>query len=360
MKLLCAAGGTGGHVLPALVVAQEFCRRDMERRVLFVGTARGAETRLVPQAGYPLDLLTVGALQGQGIGARLRTLLGLPAAFWKALRILKEFQPDVVLGVGGYAAGPVMLAAIWKGIPVAVLEPNAVPGLANRWVGPYVARAFVAFEEALRFFRPGKGRVTGIPIRPEFFSIPIKTHQAPFTVLVFGGSQGARTLNRAVVEALPFLAQRKVDLMILLQAGQKEYDAVRDACSKTDARVEVFAYAEQMSELFGKADLVVCRAGANTIAELSAAGRASILVPYPTAADQHQLRNAEAMERVGAARLIVDKEFSGERFAKEVWELLHDAGELRSMEKAARAAAHADATERIVEEIERLGEKNRA
>ena len=358
LRLLLAAGGTGGHVIPALVVAQEFCRRDPSRQVLFVGAARGIENRLVPAAGFPLERLAIGALQGQSVAVRLKTLLALPNALWQALRILERFQPHVVLGVGGYAAGPMMLAAAFRGIPLAVLEPNAVPGLANRWVAPYVTRAFVAFEEAQPYFGAGKSLVTGIPVRQEFFDVPGKSHGSPFTVLVFGGSQGARRLNQAVVEALPNLAQTtapsNLQLAFLHQTGESEYNRVREEVAKHSAPVEVFAFLDRMWEAFARADLAVCRAGANTVAELAAAGRAAILVPFPAAADEHQLRNAEAMERLGAASLILDRDLNGERFLKAVRELLENPEQLRRMEAAMRRVAHPEATSRIVSELERL------
>ena len=356
MRLLLAAGGTGGHVIPALVVAREFCARDAARQVLFVGTVRGVETRMVPQAGFSLELLKVGALQGQAAAARLKTVLGLPGAFWRAIRILDRFQPHVVLGVGGYAAGPVMLAAGWLNIPVAVLEPNAFPGLANRWAAPYVPRAFLAFPETASYFAPGKAVLVGVPVRKDFFEIPPKHHVPPYTILVFGGSQGARSLNRAVVEALPFLAHSKEDLLLLHQTGEREYNAVREACAQHSVQAEVFPYLERMSEAFNRADLVVCRAGANTVAELAAAGRAAILVPYPAAANQHQLRNAEALARIGAARLILDRDLNGERLFSTVWELLHNPAELKRMETAIRRLAHPEASSRIVDELERLSE----
>jgi UDP-N-acetylglucosamine--N-acetylmuramyl-(pentapeptide) pyrophosphoryl-undecaprenol N-acetylglucosamine transferase len=362
LRLLLAAGGTGGHVIPALVVAQEFCRRDASRQVLFVGTLRGIENRLVPAAGFPLEHLVIGALQGQSLATRLKTLLALPHAFLQAYRILERFQPDVVLGVGGYAAGPTMLAAAFRDIPLAVLEPNAFPGLANRWVAPYVARAFLAFEQAAPFFAPGKSLVTGMPLRQEFFDVPQRSHRSPFTVLVFGGSQGARRLNQAVVEALPNLAQTAsssgLQLTFLHQTGESEYNRVREEVARHSAPVEVFAYLDRMWEAFARADLVVCRAGASTVAELAAAGRAAILVPFPAAADEHQLRNAEALERLGAARLILDRRLNGETLLTAVRELLGNPEQLRRMESAMRRAGRQDATSRIVAELERLGARH--
>ena len=363
LRLLLAAGGTGGHVIPALVIAREFRCRHPEAAVLFVGTPRGIENRLVQEAGFSLELLQVGLLQGQSVATRLKTLLELPRAVWQADRILERFQPHVVMGVGGYAAGPVMLAAAWSGIPLAVLEPNAYPGLTNRWVAPYVSRAFIGFPEAASFFPPNKATEVGIPVRQEFFQVRGKPHQPPFTVLVFGGSQGARSLNRAVVEALPQLDQFGENLLLLHQTGQTEYNAMREAYAiprSGTVRAEVFPFIplSGMPEAFARADVVVCRAGASTVAELAAAGRAAILVPYPAAANRHQLRNAESLAARGAARVILDGELDGGRLVAAIRELLGDPAKLERMEAAMRRAAHPDAAARIVEELERLAEKS--
>jgi UDP-N-acetylglucosamine--N-acetylmuramyl-(pentapeptide) pyrophosphoryl-undecaprenol N-acetylglucosamine transferase len=354
VRLLIAGGGTGGHVIPALVLAQEFCRRQAGREVLFVGSRRGIESRLVPPKGFRLEYLQVGMLQGQSASTRLQTLWNLPLAVWRGMKILEQFRPHVVLGVGGYASGPVMLAAAFHGTPLAVFEPNAYPGLVNRWIAPYVARAFVAFEEATRCFGAGKAVLTGIPVREEFFSIPPADHQPPFTVLLFGGSQGARSINRAVMEALPSLDQLQPPPALLHQTGQSEYNRVREEAAKHSLHVDVFAFLDRMWEAFSRADLVVCRSGASTAAELAAAGRAAILVPYPAAANEHQLRNAEALERTGAARVILDRELTGERLANTVIELLASPEQLRRMEQAMRRLAHPDATSRIVDGLERM------
>lgn len=354
MKFLLAAGGTGGHVIPALVVARELLARHPDAGVLFVGTAKGAENRLVPQESFPLELVAVSAWQGQSFAARLRNALGAPRALWQALQILGRFRPSVVLGVGGYAAGPIMLAAGVAGIPLAVLEPNAFPGMANRWVAPYVARAFLAFPETASYFRPESALFTGIPVRHEFFDIKPKRHGPAFTVLIFGGSQGARTLNRAAVEALPKLEQCGKDLRIVHQTGQSEYNAVREAYQKFPVPAEVLPYIENMPEIFSRADLVVCRAGANTVAELSAAGKAAILVPFPAAANQHQLRNAEALQKIGAARLILDKELNGATLFSAIEEMRNHPGTMDQMEARIRTMARPDATSLIADELERL------
>ena len=357
MRFLLAAGGTGGHVIPALVVAQELMVRQPADRILFVGTARGLESRLVPQHGFSLDLVEIGAWQGQSVAARLETVAHLPGAMWQAIRILERFQPNVVLGVGGYAAGPVMAAAALSGIPLAVLEPNAYPGMANRWIAPFVTRAFLAFPETATYFGPRAPLVVGIPVRREFFEIEHKRRKPPFTVLIFGGSQGARTLNRAVVEALPMLERCGNDLLLVHQTGQSEYQAVKESYAKCSVRAEVYPYIEMMSAEFSRADLVVCRAGANTLAELAAAGRAAILVPYPWAANQHQLRNAQALAGRGAARLIIDREFNGDTFFAAVREMQAEPETIERMEARIRSLARPEATMRIADELERLARR---
>ena len=354
MRLLLAAGGTGGHVIPALVVAQELSERSPSHQVLFAGTVRGVENKLVPAAGFPLERVEVGALQGQPPATRLLNFLRLPRALWQASRLQEKFLPDVVLGVGGYAAGPVMLAGGIAGIPLAALEPNAFPGLANRWVAPYVTSAFLAFPQTASYFASAAPSVVGVPVRREFFAVQPKRHHPPFTVLIFGGSQGARSLNRAAVEALPLLARNKENLFLVHQTGQSEYNAVKEAYEKHSLRAEVLPYIEKMAEAFAGADMVVCRAGANTLAELAAAGRAAVLVPFPSAANQHQLRNARALADIGAARLIPDRELSGERLFAVLQELLGDPQGLEQMESHIRSTAHPEAASRIVDELERL------
>ena len=351
MRVLIAAGGTGGHVMPALEVARELERRGAD--LLFVGTSRGLENRLVPERGYRLATVEVGALKGMGVGRVVGTLLGLPAAFVRAARLIEEFGPDVAYGMGGYASGPVLLMAALKNIPVVVHEPNAVPGFANRLLAPWVARALVAQEDALRFFPARRAEVVGVPVRREFFAIPPKTHEPPYTVLVTGGSQGSARLNRAVKEALPVLAGRK-DLFLLHQTGPKEYEEVRKAYAEARGEGEVVPFLEDMPAAMARADLVVCRAGAVTLAELAAAGRAGLLVPFPHAADQHQLRNARALERAEAARVVLDAELSGSRLLSEIDAMLP---RLREMEVAVRGLAQPRAAERVVAVLEEVAGK---
>jgi UDP-N-acetylglucosamine--N-acetylmuramyl-(pentapeptide) pyrophosphoryl-undecaprenol N-acetylglucosamine transferase len=293
MRAILAGGGTGGHVIPALAIAQELQRR-YQAEVLFIGTARGIENRLVPAAGFPLQLVKVGALNRVSLATRLRTALDLPRAIFAAAGMLNEFQPDVVIGVGGYASGPAMLAAILKHTPTLAFEPNLVPGFANRMVARFVSAAAVHFEQTAEHFR--NAVVTGVPVRPAFFQIPKKAYSSGSpTLLVFGGSQGARAINQAVIRSLPELTRRLPGLHMIHQTGEREYNEVQAAYAGTAISAEVHKFIDDMPAFFARADLVLCRSGASTVAEIAAAGKPAIFVPFPRAADDHQRRNAEAM-----------------------------------------------------------------
>lgn len=350
MRVLIAGGGTGGHVIPALAVAQELKKRGAE--VLFVGTARGLEARLVPQRGFRLELIEVGALKSVGAVRVLATLFQLPAAFVRAARIIEDFGPQVAYGVGGYASGPVLLMAALKNIPVVVHEANAVPGFANRLLAPWVTRALVAWEEALRYFPATRGELVGIPVNEGFFRIRRKARRPPGTILVTGGSQGAARLNRAVVEALPLFAAWPDPPSLIHQTGERELEAVKKAYAEKGVKGEVVAFLEDMPAAMARADLVVCRAGAATLAELAAAGKAALLAPFPYASDAHQLRNALSRRQAGAARVVEDHELDGPRLAREVEEML---GRLPAMEESARRLATPQALEKIVATLVRAG-----
>src|SRR6266851_5000527 len=282
MRAILAGGGTGGHVIPAIAIAQEL-RSRYGAEVLFIGTARGLENRLVPAAGFPLQLVKVGALNRVSLATRVKTIFDLPRAVLAARRMLVEFDPDVVIGVGGYASGPAMLAAIRRRVPTLAFEPNFVPGFANRVVAHFVSAAAVHFEETGRYFR--NPVVTGVPVRPAFFRIPGKPYApASPTMLVFGGSQGARAINQAVVLALPELIKRVPGLRIIHQTGEREYNEVQGAYTQAGIPAEVHKFIDDMPGFFSRADLVLCRSGASTVAEIAAAGKPAIFVPFPLAA----------------------------------------------------------------------------
>lgn len=356
LRVLIAGGGTGGHVLPALAVAAELRRRGHE--VLMVGTARGMELRLAAASGIPLELIEVGALNRVGVGRAFATLLGLPRSLAQAARVIERFRPAVAFGVGGYASGPVMLMAAMKDIPVVTHEPNAIPGFANRLMAPYVARALVAFPDAARFFPATRVETAGVPVRAEFFAIPPKPHRPPLTILVSGGSQGSQHINQAVIESLPLFREAFGAEMpfFIHQTGERGLEAARAAFAAAglDGHAEVSAFIQNMPAAFARADLLVCRSGAATVAEIAAAGKAAVLVPFPYAADDHQLRNAGAFERAGAARILLDADLSGRALFDAVREV---AGRLQEMERNARALAQPQSAERIADVLEAVGSR---
>jgi UDP-N-acetylglucosamine--N-acetylmuramyl-(pentapeptide) pyrophosphoryl-undecaprenol N-acetylglucosamine transferase len=353
MRAILAGGGTGGHVIPALAIAEELQRR-YDAECLFIGTARGLENRLVPKAGYPLKLVQVGALNRVSLATRLKTLFDLPRSIFTAAAIINEFQPEVVIGVGGYASGPAMLAAILKHIPRVAFEPNVVPGFANRVVAHFVSAAAVHFKETAEYFR--NPSVTGVPVRPAFFQIPPKHYDpASPTLLVFGGSQGARAINQAMIRSLPKLKQRVPGLHIIHQTGERDYESVQPAYAQAGVTAEVHKFIDNMPAFFARADLVLSRSGASTVAEIAAAGKPAVFVPFPLAADDHQRRNAEALERAGAAVVLEETKLDEVWLVDTISALLEDPGRLRSMSDAAGAMAHPNAARDIADLAAKVG-----
>jgi UDP-N-acetylglucosamine--N-acetylmuramyl-(pentapeptide) pyrophosphoryl-undecaprenol N-acetylglucosamine transferase len=352
--LLIAGGGTGGHVFPALAIGREWLRRGSEgpeRRVVFVGTERGIEARLIPQAGLPLELIRVAGLKGIGGAKFFRNAAMLPAGLWDSERILGRRHVNAALGVGGYASGPMMLLAALHRIPNVVFEPNVEPGFTNRVLVRLATRVAVAhLETAERFGR--KAMVTGCPVRAEFFAIGKKEHRAPFKLLITGGSRGALPINRAVVDSLDRLATRKNQLFIVHQTGERDYNAVRVAYARREFRAEVLPFIENMAERFAQADLIVCRSGAITVAEVSASGRAAIFIPFGASTDAHQMRNASAMRDAGAARLLPQEELTPARLTNEIFSLLDEPQRIEEMEDRARSLAKPRAIEDIVDLLE--------
>ncbi|HJQ34256.1 MAG TPA: undecaprenyldiphospho-muramoylpentapeptide beta-N-acetylglucosaminyltransferase [Pyrinomonadaceae bacterium] len=361
MRVLIAAGGTGGHIYPGIAVAKEVMRRDPSSVVRFVGTARGLETRLVPQAGFELSLIESAGLKNVGAAGKLKGLLVLPKSFLAARRLISEFRPEVVVGAGGYVSGPVLMTAALMRVPTLVMESNALPGFTNRRLARFVDAATVSFDEALKYFG-GKGVNIGNPVRREFFEIKRKERDpARFSLLVFGGSQGARAINEALVAALPLLERHKDVLSIVHQTGEADFEKVRagyDAAGWAE-RADVRKYIDDMVARFAESDLVVCRAGATTTAELIAAGKAALMVPFPFAADDHQRKNAEALEKAGAARMVLQQDATGERLAREIGELIENPERVTGMEQAARRLARGDAAAAAVEMMEKLISKRK-
>lgn len=351
LRVWIAGGGTGGHVIPALAVAQELVER-YGAEVRFVGTARGIETRLVPAAGFPLDLIEVGQLNRVSLATKVKTTARLPLGIVRCVQLLRGFRPHVVLGVGGYASGPAMLAAMATGTPRVAFEPNAVPGMVNRRVGRWVQAAAVNFPETLGYFR--NAQVTGIPVRPEFFSLLPPSAEAAPHLLVFGGSQGARVLNRALPQIAEALIERVAGLTILHQTGRSQFEETVRAYRASSALGErwagswrVEAFLEDMPQRFAAASLVLCRSGASTVAELAASSKPSLLIPFPQAADDHQRRNAEVFVEARAAKMMLEPEAAPERLLAELTALLGDRERLAEMGNNAARLAHRDAAAAI-------------
>jgi len=357
--LMIAGGGTGGHIYPAIAIAREYIARDASRRVVFVGTERGLEKQIVPKAGFPIEFIDVGGLKGKGGLDLMRNVVRLPKGLTQAWGVVGRHRPNVVLGVGGYSSGPVLVAAKLRGIPTIIHEANAFPGVANRVVAKFATTVAVAYADALPRLKRTDGVVTGNPIREEFFRLGAIPRQPATSnqqrLLVFGGSQGSRVLNDAMCAALLFLARLKDSVEIVHQTGPNELEKVQTAYRQsafTGARV--VPYLDPMADEIAAADLVVSRAGAMTIGELAAVGRAAILVPFAAATNNHQEVNARVVEKAGGAIVLTEKDLSPERLAGAITEVLSDPVRAVRMGKAANALAAPQATKTIVDLIERI------
>ncbi len=355
LRVLIAGGGTGGHIIPALAVARELAAHHAAE-LLFVGTARGMESRLVPEAGFNLKLVHVGQLKNVSLVTRLRTFMDLPRSIFTCRKLIRSFRPNVVFGVGGYASGPAMAAALQLNIPAMAFEPNAMPGLANRLVGKRVQAAAVNFPSAAKWFN--NAEVTGIPVRPEFFTLAPPPLGAQPHLLIFGGSQGALLFNVHLPIILKDLLDAVPGLTVLHQCGARHIETTLAAYSASGAdssRWQVSPFLDDMPARFGSANLVMARSGASTVAELAAAGKPALLVPFAAAADNHQLRNAEEMVKAGAALLLDEKDLDVPgKLLGSLAGLLTSAERLASMSAAARTQAHPDAAECIANRLVEL------
>jgi UDP-N-acetylglucosamine--N-acetylmuramyl-(pentapeptide) pyrophosphoryl-undecaprenol N-acetylglucosamine transferase len=351
MRVMIAGGGTGGHVIPALAIAGALTSA-YAAEVCFIGTSRGMETRLVPQAGYQLELIEVGQLNRVSLATQLKTLVALPRGIFYCIGLLRRWKPQVVVGVGGYASGPGMLAALALRIPTLAFEPNAVPGLANRMIGKRISAAAVNFAPTLRYFR--NAEVTGIPVRPEFFALPIRPEGSAPRLLVMGGSQGARALNQRMPEVAKALLAAVPGLTILHQAGARHAETTEAAYNASGAapdRWKVQAFLEDMPKQFAESDLILARSGASTVAELAASGKPSLLVPFPQAADDHQRKNAEVLVEGGAASMLLEQDMTASALLGTISSLLESREKLSDMSARARTFAHPQAAARIAEMV---------
>jgi UDP-N-acetylglucosamine--N-acetylmuramyl-(pentapeptide) pyrophosphoryl-undecaprenol N-acetylglucosamine transferase len=351
VKLLIAGGGTGGHVFPAIAIAREWLSRGADREVVLVGTQRGIEMKLVPEAGLPLETIRVAGLKGKGGTTLVKNLAMLGSGLADSFGVLKRNKPVLAFGVGGYAAGPILLASWLRGIPSVIFEPNAEPGFTNRVLARFAMRIATGYEVTAKAWGE-KAKLTGCPVRQDFLAIEPRTPGKPLHLLITGGSQGALPVNRAFVDAMDVLAARKNELQIVHQTGERDYNAVRTAYARREILAEVVPFLTNMAERFAWADLLVCRAGAITAAEVAAAGRAAIFIPFGRATDSHQLRNAQAMANAQAGRLITEAELTGERLAREIFSLLDQPREIEMLSTNARSLAYPHAAREIVNLIE--------
>jgi UDP-N-acetylglucosamine--N-acetylmuramyl-(pentapeptide) pyrophosphoryl-undecaprenol N-acetylglucosamine transferase len=351
-KVVIAGGGTGGHLFPGIALAEEFTRRKEGWEIIFIGTGRGLEQRILPRWGFELVIIPAAPLKGRSWWGKAVSFSTLFLGVWWSLAILRRISPRLVIGLGGYSAGAVVLAAYLLGIKRVIQEQNVQPGFTNRMAAQ---RVFLSWAEGARFFPPAKARVTGNPLRQAVLAgRGKKREQKGFTLLILGGSQGATAINRAMIEALSALKEIKKDLRIIHQTGAADYPWVQAGYEREGLQVSVYPFIDELAPCYREARLAICRAGAATITELCAWGRASILIPYPFAADDHQRQNAEVLVQQGAARIIPDAVLSGKRLSEEILSLYHDRMALKEMEQAAAALGQPDAAVRIVDECYRL------
>ncbi|HEX8751488.1 MAG TPA: undecaprenyldiphospho-muramoylpentapeptide beta-N-acetylglucosaminyltransferase [Nitrospira sp.] len=355
MTIVIAAGGTGGHLYPAVALAREFLRRDPVTKVLFVGTSRGLESKVLAHEGFELALIDAKPVMGRGVLDMLKGLFAMPISLWQCRRILRQRQPGLVIGVGGYTSPMMIMAAALGRVPRVILEPNANPGLANKAVGPFVQRVFLAFDSAAVSFDRTKVRVVGTPIRKEFLEqseqiSTVATDPHCHHLLIFGGSQGAKAINSAVLEGLPPLLKERPQMKVTHQTGESDYARVSAAYRQAEVSVTAVPFLYDMPSAITAADLVVARAGAMTVAELTTCGKPAVLIPLPTAIYDHQMQNARAMEVAGAAVVLPQSELTGSKLAQTIITILDNHERVKAMGTASRKLRRIDAAEAIVRE----------
>ncbi len=352
MNLVITGGGTGGHVFAGIAIAEEFLNRSKGNRVLFIGSSQGMETRLVPAHGYDLVTIPVGKLVGQGFFTRLKTLLLLPYAIFVCLRELRSFQAEMVIGVGGYAAGPCMVAAKLLKLTTATLEQNSVMGFTNKISASLSNYVFTAFNEKPAGISKNKWVFTGNPVRSKF-SKAVSKQSKSFTIFAFGGSQGATGINRLLVEAAQEFLKEQNQIQILHQTGKRDFEWVTKTYEQMGYKnVKVFEFIEDMQSMYNQADIVVCRAGSSTISELGATGNAAIFVPFPFAAGNHQEKNAKMVEEHGGARVLIQNRNNGKDLSKIIHELIESPTKIEKMQKFITDFHHPNAAARIVSTLE--------
>jgi UDP-N-acetylglucosamine--N-acetylmuramyl-(pentapeptide) pyrophosphoryl-undecaprenol N-acetylglucosamine transferase len=359
LRILIAGGGTGGHLFPGIAIAEEILGRGSTNKVIFVGTKKGIEHRMLTGLGYELEEIDVEGVKGRGLKALLKVTYQIPLSMWQSRQILKRFCPDAVVGVGGYASGPAVITARLLGIPTAIAEQNAIPGITNRILCRFANLIFVTYAQTKEWFPERKVVVSGNPVRKAFAAghARVREEKQYKQLLIFGGSQGATAINRNVIAMMPQLQKIKEKLRILHQTGDRDVEMVKQAYEQFGITAEVMSFIFNMADAYATSDLIICRAGATSLAEITAAGRAAILIPYPWATNDHQTKNAEVMDSAGAAVLINENELTGEKLFYVINDLLTDKSRLRQMEEASTKLGNIKAAAKIVDACMELAGK---
>ena len=351
LRVILAGGGTGGHLFPALAIAEEFVRRKGKTKVLFIGTKRGLERRLLYDGTFPVRFIDIEGIRGKGFIGVLRGAMKIPGSMFQSWGILRDFDPHIVIGVGGYASGPAVFAAHLMGVKTAIAEQNALPGFTNRILGKVAKRIFLTFPDESRVFPEKKVVVAGNPVRNAFIEEGEKKKKTgTFTLLIFGGSQGASAINSAVMEALQYMEGVMDGLKIIHQTGERDLEKVANAYREHNINAEVLPFITDMAEACKEADLLICRAGATSIAEITVLGKAAIFIPYPFATGNHQELNAKTLVDAGAAEMIVEDELSGRTLFQMIEELYRNSGRIEIMEKMSKSLGNIKAASNIVNE----------
>ncbi|UCD85263.1 MAG: undecaprenyldiphospho-muramoylpentapeptide beta-N-acetylglucosaminyltransferase [Deltaproteobacteria bacterium] len=356
MKIIIAGGGTGGHLFPGIALAEEFVLRDPKNQILFVGTIKGLEAEVVPKSGYPIRFIKVEGIKGRKLGSKLRVAGKIPLSLLQSYQIIRSLHPHLVVGVGGYASGPLVVTAWALGIPTVIHEQNAYPGITNRILCRLVKRIFISFQETMIYFPPGKTRLTGNPVRRQFRegSGETKENKDKFSLLLLGGSQGSHRINTTMLEALNYLRDIGQSIKIVHQTGVKDFESVSRAYQASGFDAEVKLFIDDIGRAYRQADLIICRAGATTIAELTVSRRPAVLIPFPHAAANHQRFNAQTLADKGAAELILEDDLNGELIAKAIMKYYHNRELLEEMGERSGNIAHPQSAEEIVNECYRL------
>jgi UDP-N-acetylglucosamine--N-acetylmuramyl-(pentapeptide) pyrophosphoryl-undecaprenol N-acetylglucosamine transferase len=366
MKIIIAGGGTGGHLFPGIAVAEEFIKRDASNRVLFVGTRHGIEARVIPREGYTIRFLKAEGLIGRSVFKQIRAVFLFLLSVFQSLRLISEERPDLAIGVGGYASVGFVLAARFRGVNTLIMEQNSVPGFANRFLGRFVDAIAVTYQESFSFFARPKTYLTGNPVRQNILvketsgaGTAFNTVRDRFNVLVFGGSQGAHAINLAMMDTLPYMLDLRQNVQFIHQTGERELKATVDGYRQLGFKSMVEPFIYRMADAYAAADMVICRAGATTLAEITAMGKAAVLIPYPHAASNHQEFNARKLEDMGAAIVIPEKQLNGENLSKAIRELYENSERRGRIQKASKAIGRMDAAEKIVDIAMSLSRKKR-